>query len=187
MNSRIYQELMNNTKQIVLNIGGGCSGKSYSTAKYVVDKKLEYPFINIAIVRKSMIQHTYSTKQSIKEFLSKELTLKDFNFFSTKNINYRIGEEKYNIIWIEEASDLTEKEFKHILSFLQDYGTIILTCNPVESFVKYLLNREDVLVIKSTYKDNPYCPPEVAKNFEELKTMNSNFYKIYALGEFANE
>lgn len=38
----------------------------------------------------------------------------------------------------------------------------------------------------STYKDNKFLSQQYIDAIEEMKSTNYNFYKIYALGEFAS-
>ena len=182
--NKIYKALTKNTKKIVLNIGGAASGKSYQTSKFLIDKKADNKNLKIAIVRKYMLGHAHSTKKSITLLVPTQVNkdiLKEFKFFSVKNIK-----GVFDTIWIEEASELSEEEFEHVKTFLTDTGTIILTCNPVNGFIKrlFLKNSREVLVIRSTYKDNKHLLGDLAKDLEDLKDTNVGHYKIYTLGEF---
>jgi phage terminase large subunit len=43
----------------------------------------------------------------------------------------------------------------------------------------------DSILIKSTYRDNPFLPESIRKQIEELKYTDEALYQIYALGEKA--
>ena len=43
---------------------------------------------------------------------------------------------------------------------------------------------EDVVVIHSTFEDNPFLDPAYVKTIQDLIYQDENFYKIYALGEW---
>jgi len=51
----------------------------------------------------------------------------------------------------------------------------------------FFVNKKEseVDVIKATYKDNPFLDKDYIRTLESLKDQNETFYKIYALGEFA--
>jgi phage terminase large subunit len=59
--------------------------------------------------------------------------------------------------------------------------------NPSEIFWynDQIQNRDDVTIIHSTYKDNPYLPAEQVKEIERLQYSDQQYYQIYALGQFA--
>ena len=59
--------------------------------------------------------------------------------------------------------------------------------NPSEMFWynEKLENRDDVKVIHSTYKDNPFLPNNQVVEIERLKETDDIYWQIYGLGEFA--
>jgi phage terminase large subunit len=44
---------------------------------------------------------------------------------------------------------------------------------------------EESIIIKSTYKDNPFFPDSIKRQIEDLKRTDEALYQIYALGEKA--
>jgi phage terminase large subunit len=50
-------------------------------------------------------------------------------------------------------------------------------------FMTYLT--EESILIKSTYRDNPFLPDSIKKQIEDLKRTDEAMYQIYALGEKA--
>ena len=59
--------------------------------------------------------------------------------------------------------------------------------NPSEQFWynDQLQNRDDITIIHSTYKDNPFLSTEQINEIERLEFTDKQYYQIYALGEFA--
>ena len=65
-------------------------------------------------------------------------------------------------------------------------GKFFVDYNPSDSTSWiYDLPEEDKIVIKSTYKDNPFLPESIIKQIEGLKRTDEALYQIYALGERA--
>jgi phage terminase large subunit len=63
---------------------------------------------------------------------------------------------------------------------------MIFDYNPSDSASwLYELPDEDKVVIKSTYRDNPFLPDSIKRQIEDLKRTDEALYQIYALGERA--
>jgi phage terminase large subunit len=63
---------------------------------------------------------------------------------------------------------------------------LIFDYNPSESSSwLYDLPMEESIIIKSTYKDNPFLPESIKRQIEDLKRTDEALYQIYALGEKA--
>jgi len=96
-------------------------------------------------------------------------------------------------IWIEEASELEQKDFQQLDLRLRGptkyYKQIILTFNPISALhwlkkVFFDFKKDNATIVKSTYKDNKFIDPEYVKVLEDLKNQDETYYKIYALGEW---
>lgn len=97
-------------------------------------------------------------------------------------------------IVIEEASELIEDEFTQLdlrLRPKESFPQIYLMFNPISkknwTFDYFFVGkeREDCLIIQTTYKDNKFLTKEYCKVLEDLQHRNPAYYRIYALGEFA--
>jgi phage terminase large subunit len=101
-------------------------------------------------------------------------------------------------IWCEEATELSEDEFTQLdLRLRSNAGDLQLICsfNPI-SKVNWVYNKwfsedaifdkENTMILKTTYKDNRFLPEAYIKALEEKINSNPTYYKIYALGEFAS-
>jgi phage terminase large subunit len=63
---------------------------------------------------------------------------------------------------------------------------LIFDYNPSESSSwLYDLPMGESIIIKSTYKDNPFLPDSIKRQIEDLKRTDESLYQIYALGEKA--
>ena len=117
-------------------------------------------------------EHTYTLGQSIIEF------------FSIDDAQKRRG-TKRDILYINEANELTSEDFFQLQ--VRTTTQVFMDFNPSEYFWfnTELESRDDVEVIKSTYKDNPYLNEDQVKEIERLQFTDYQYYQIYALGEFA--
>jgi phage terminase large subunit len=101
-------------------------------------------------------------------------------------------------IWCEEATELSEDEYTQLdLRLRSNAGDLQLICsfNPI-SKVNWVYNKwfseeavfdkENTLILKTTYKDNKFLPDAYIRALEEKINSNPTYYKIYALGEFAS-
>lgn len=114
---------------------------------------------------------------------------------------------KWNIIWFEEATEFTLKQFQIINLYNRATPSIsgrpnqiLMSFNPVDQYhwIKtYLLKNQDAngavydkngryiaQEIHSTYKDNPYLPKDTVRKIELLQEQDYNHYRVYALGEW---
>jgi phage terminase large subunit len=107
----------------------------------------------------------------------------------------KIQSTEFNYIWLEEAEEFTFDDFTILKTRLSgkckadEKNQMYLTYNPKQEFSfinKKLKYADDVTLIKSTYKDNPFINSEYIKLLEGLKEQNEKLYKVFALGEYAN-
>jgi phage terminase large subunit len=63
----------------------------------------------------------------------------------------------------------------------------ILDFNPSDnySWIYDVINKDNSILIKSTYKDNPFLEESIIKEIENLINIDEGYYRIYALGEQA--
>jgi phage terminase large subunit len=94
-------------------------------------------------------------------------------------------------IWIEEATELSENDFKEINRRLRGitahYKQIMLTFNPIDINLwhnkKFIIDKDDrTLTLKTTYKDNRFLDKEYIIELESEK--DEILYNIYTLGEW---
>ena len=114
----------------------------------------------------------------------------------------RIRSMQANDMWLEEANEFTFEDFITLKTRLSSPPTdglrnqMFLTLNPSDSYGwinQRLVNaakdeaedKGDVDVIYSSYKDNPALDADYTRTLEELKDEDETYYKIFALGVWA--
>jgi phage terminase large subunit len=104
-------------------------------------------------------------------------------FFSVDN-EQKIRGRKRDVAWMNEANELFYDDYTQINMRTED--KLIFDYNPSESSSwLYDLPTEESILIKSTYRDNPFLPDSIKKQIEDLKRTDEAMYQIYALGEKA--
>ena len=100
-----------------------------------------------------------------------------------------------NRVWVEEASEITEKDFSQLDLRMRGTSEIgyqmTLTFNPV-SELHWLKKRffdvgdKQAFVLKTTFKDNPFLDDEYIDTLHAMEKQDYQYYKIYALGEWGS-
>ena len=98
-------------------------------------------------------------------------------------------------IWCEEGTELSEDEYTQLdlrLRALAANLQLIISFNPISKanwvYRKWFEQAApaNTLILRTTYKDNKFLPPDYIAALEEKIHSNPTYYKIYALGEFAS-
>ena len=199
--TNVFERNWNATTRFVANIGGSRSTKTYSILQLLIVKALESenPLV-ISIVRKSMPSLRLSALRDFFDILKQYdlYNVENHNktentylinntlieFFSIDDAQKRRG-SKRDILFVDEANELTSEDFFQLN--IRTTQTVYLGFNPSEQFWynDQLQNRDDVTIIHSTYKDNPFLSTEQINEIERLEFTDKQYYQIYALGEFA--
>jgi phage terminase large subunit len=115
--------------------------------------------------------------------------------FGSVDDSAKLKSSEWNVVWIEEATELSYEEFMDIRLCLRSKSRdgkpnqIYLSFNPIDEFhwIKERLiddrtmNTEEII---STYKDNPFLPEYYVKNLEDLQFQDISYYNIYTLGNW---
>jgi phage terminase large subunit len=159
----------------------------------------EEPLV-ISIVRKSMPSLRISVMRDFFDILKQldlynvELHNKTENtylinntlieFFSIDDAQKRRG-TKRDILFVNEANELNWEDFFQLN--IRTTQQVFIDFNPSEQFWfnEQIQNRDDVTIIHSTYKDNPYLNDDQINEIERLQHTDLQYYQIYALGQFA--
>lgn len=194
-----YEALENDNIRFILNQGGSRSSKTYSICQLLILTALLKPKTSISIVRKSFPALRGSVMRDMIDLL-KELNLyserqhnktdnrfmfdneSSIEFFSVDD-SQKLRGRKRDILWANEGNELDYEDFLQLN--LRTVQKLIFDFNPSDndSYLYQLLERDNSILIKSTYKDNPFLAIDQVKEIEELINTDENFYKIYALGE----
>jgi len=95
-------------------------------------------------------------------------------------------------VWGEEATEFARDDIKQLNLRLRGPGQrkrIVLSFNPIMAthWLKkdFFDNaRDNVRIVKTTYRDNAFLDDEYRAELESLKDVDEYFYQVYALGEW---
>lgn len=193
-------EALTSEKRFIINQGGSRSSKTYSLCQLIIVYCLQNPNKVVSIVRKTFPALRATVMRDFFE------VLKDLNLYEKSSHNmseniyrfpngslvefFSIDDEqkvrgrKRDIGWCNEANELWFEDFQQ-LNMRTEYK-LIFDYNPSDSSSwLYELPKDESVLIKSTYKDNPFLPESIKRQIEDLKRTDEALYQIYALGEKA--
>ena len=195
-----YEALNDPAIRFVINEGGSRSSKTYSLCQLVIIYCLQNNNKVVSIIRKTFPALRATVLRDFIEIL-KELNIysvEDHNksehiytfpngsiveFFSVDD-EQKIRGRKRDIAWCNEVNELYFDDFTQLN--MRTESKLIFDYNPSESSSwLYELPTEESVLIKSTYKDNPFLPQSIRSQIEDLKRTDEALYQIYALGEKA--
>ena len=187
-------------KNIILLQGSSRSSKTYNTLIWFVLKLLQEPGRTLSIVRKTMPSLKAT---AIKDFIDilQKLEIYDPNRYHKVDGYYefdngsvvdfiavddenKIRGRKRDYLYINEALEITRDEFVQLL-IRTTSRPIVMDFNPsaLKSWVYDLEEDEGTVLVKTTYKDNPFLTPEIIQEIERLQDKDENLYRVFALGE----
>lgn len=196
-------------KKTIVNVGGARSSKSFSIAQLLVWKLVNEDNKRFVIARKTMPACKRSSYDLIITFL-KDYGIYQENRHNKTDHIYRYGKNDMlfmgldeptkiksistgiNYAWLEEANEFTYDDYKMFWTQLSKFSEIeanhlYLSLNPIDEsnwIAKRLVHEDDVEVIHSTYKDNPFLSPDYVRSLENTINEDENYYRVYALGEW---
>ena len=193
-------EALNSNKRFIINQGGSRSSKTYSLCQLIIVWCLQNPNKVVSVVRKTFPALRATVMRDFFEVL-KDLELYEksnhnmseniyrfsngsiVEFFSVDD-EQKIRGRKRDIGWCNEANELWFDDFQQLN--MRTESKLIFDYNPSESASwLYELPEDESVLIKSTYKNNPFLPESIRRQIEDLKRTDEALYQIYALGEKA--
>lgn len=195
----ILERTRERKERIVINEGSSRSSKTYSMMQMFFLKMHEENNILITVVRKTLpsLKATayrdwldilnkndiYSQVDHNKSELTYRIGTNEIEFISVDNFE-KVKGRKRDYLFCNEANELNYNDFTQLA--LRTTRQIFLDYNPshdeyhwIEEKIK---TRDDVYIIKSTYRDNPFNSQETIKEIERLKETDPNLWRIYGLG-----
>ena len=206
----VYDKLANCKAKTVIEKGGARSSKSYSIAQLIVYKLINEEHKKFGITRKTLPALRRTSYDLVIELL------KDYGIYKEKNhdksnLTYRYGTNKidffgmddpeklkssnFSYIWMEEANEFTYDDYFTLWLRLSEptkkgeRNQIFLSFNPIDEnnwIARTLIHEDDVEVLNSTYKDNPFLEDDYIKALESIIDKDSNYYRVYVLGEWGS-
>lgn len=219
--NKCYTQFLENKSDTLIFYGGSGSGKSYFVAQRLIYEVMKGG-VNYLVVRKvaaTLKDSVFALLESViyqwnveKLFrinkTDKTITCKNGYVILCKGLDnpekiksITVKKGIINRIWVEEATELIERELNQLKLRMRGKTLIlpqmILTFNPI-NHLHWLKKRyfdniditsgkyisDDLAVLKTTYKDNRHLTKSDRKTIEDLINTDPVYYKIYALGEW---
>jgi phage terminase large subunit len=195
-----YDALYNNGARFIINEGGSRSSKTYSLCQLLMVYCLQNPNKVVSIIRKTFPALRATAMRDFLEVLKEagiyEKTSHNMSehiytfpngsiveFFSVDD-EQKIRGRKRHVAWCNEANELFLDDFTQLN--MRTEQKLIFDYNPSDSNSwLYELPKDESILIKSTYRDNPFLPDTIKRQIEDLKRTDEALYQIYALGEHA--
>ena len=196
--TRNYDALMDKKIRFVVNQGSTRSSKTYSLCQMIIIYCMNNPNKIVSIVRKSFPSLRATVMRDMIDILSDYGLYKEAQHNKTDNIfqftngakieffslddSQKIRGRKRDLLWCNEANELGFEEFNQ-LNF-RTTEKLFFDFNPSDSehWLYDIIDKEDAILIHSTYKDNTFLPKALVKEIEDLINVDQDYYNIYALG-----
>jgi phage terminase large subunit len=195
-----YDALYNHEARFIINEGGSRSSKTYSLCQLLMVYCLQNPNKVVSIIRKTFPALRATAMRDFLEVLKEagiyEKTSHNMSehiytfpngsiveFFSVDD-EQKIRGRKRHVAWCNESNELFLDDFTQLN--MRTEQKLIFDYNPSDSNSwLYELPKNESILIKSTYRDNPFLPDTIKRQIEDLKRTDEALYQIYALGEHA--
>jgi len=185
---------------IIVNQGGTRSSKTYSIAQLIVFLCLHSLKGNtISIVRKSfpslratVMRDFFEILENLHLYNEENHNKTEHTYFFNGNVveffslddQQKVRGRKRDILWVNEANEIDFESFQQ-LNF-RTTGKIFIDFNPSISethwIVSSVLERDDVELIISTYRDNPFLGDKQVKEIERLKLLSPAMWAVFGEG-----
>ncbi len=199
--TRNWEALHDDRWRFIINQGGSGSSKTTSIAQVVLLYCLTNANKRVFMVRKEASTLTDSGMDDFINLLI-DLDLYDVErhnksrniyffpngseilFFGTDKAQKLKG-KKCHLLWCNEGDELWDEDFLQLN--MRTSEKIIIDFNPSRDggYIKDLLTRSNAILIKSTWRDNPFLEQTKVDELEFLKLTDPGMYTIYNLGEFS--
>ena len=205
--TKVFKQISQSDKRINLLVGGAGSSKSYSVAQWIIQKAYSEPNMRILVTRKTLPSLRITAYRLILDLLNQYnlpfrlnkselvVTTPDNTEILFKSLDEpeKIKSAEFNYIWVEEATEITIDDYRQLnLRLRRPNDTVnqmYLSFNPISRLNWIYLElvdkpNPDIIVFKSTYRDNPFLSEEYIQQLLDLINQDENYYKIYTLGEW---
>ena len=221
-----FKRLLLDRNRYIISYGGRDSGKSYNFSQKMIYDCIAEPYYKGVLLRRIYADIRDSQYETILETIA-DWNLEDMFYCTTNplkincllndNVIIARGLDKPsklksikdpNVIWIEEADEITLKGFeKSDLSIRSNRKEALLqmliSFNPEDeecwvndeffppsksyqkedgnfSFIESIL--PDTTILHSSYKTNRYCNPQNVKRYDNIKFLNKKRYDVALMG-----
>lgn len=184
----------------VINQGGTSSTKTYSTLQLLTYLSIKYPYkidivgLSVPHLKSGVLNDMESICRSMGFEFSECFNVGDkvfkkglgtLNFLAFDKLGKAHGGRR-DILYLNEANHLNYNIAEQLM--IRTRKKVFIDYNPTNAFWVHkniLVNEPDrAILIKSTYKDNPFLEDSIIKAIESRKgDGNNNFWRVYGLGE----
>jgi len=208
--NKIYLPYLNDTNRFLVFYGGAGSGKSVFIAQRCLYHCLKSKYYRLLFCRKVAKTIRNSQFQLFKDLISeynltKLFIIRESNMeiqCANNNLMIAVGmDDKEKIksiqeptdVWLEEATEFSKEDMMHLNLRLRTakapFNQVVMTFNPIstENWIyesMFLKNEFNSKNIQSTYLDNKFIDKEFAVEMARLQSIDENYHKVYALGEW---
>lgn len=196
----VWKHLSNSDKRIIIEQGGTRSGKTYNilmwiifdycsknSGKVITICRKTYPALRATAMRDffDILKNNDLYDESLHNKSSSEFKFKGNTIeFISLDKPTKIRGRKRDLLYINEANEITFEDWQQLI--FRTTGRIIIDYNPSDEFhfiYDKIKPRDDVDFFITTYKNNPFLSKDIISEIERLKDIDSNYWKVYGLGE----
>lgn len=197
--TKIFFENYEAKEKVIVNEGGARSSKTYSILQTLITKSTQCRNKIFTIARKELATLKGTAMRDFFTILKDNDLYYKPNHNKTENtylLNSNLFEfqgldkwekkrgAKRNFLFINEANEITYDDWQQLILRTEDQA--FLDYNPSEEFsfiYDNILTRDDVKLIPSTFKDNPFIPANVKQEILNLQFTDPNAWRVYGLGK----
>lgn len=195
--SVIFEENYNSDKFITINQGGTSSGKTYAILQVLIVKCIEKSHTDVLVIGQDIPNLKLGAYKDMKDILSKSEYLISHTSFneSDRIVKFSNGSKivftsfqdsqdaksgKRNYAFFNELNGIKYSIFYEI--YLRTTEGIFCDYNPNSKFWVHdkLIGRDDVKLIISDHRHNPFLLESVHKKIESIE--DEELFKVYARG-----
>lgn len=195
-----YEQYLKKGKRVVINEGGTGSSKTISLAQLFAQILITEKNVELTIARKTFPSLRAT---AMKDFI---VILKDMGVYraewhnKSENIfKYpptgstvdfvsvddpsKIRSRKRHYLWMNEGNEFDLEDWRQLS--MRTSKQIFFDYNPSHQFhwiYDQLEPRKDCVIIRSSYKDNPFLADDIVSEIEGYKKLDENYWRIYGLG-----
>jgi len=190
------QEALKNNIRYIINSGGSSSTKTYSILQLLVlysqkhAEQIDILGLSIPHLKSGVLTDMEKICQQLgfnfDDYYQKTDKIfkkgkGEIRFLSVDKLGKAHGGRR-DILYINEANHHNFKIVEQLM--MRTRKQIFIDFNPTKKFWVHseLLGKDDAILIKSTYKDNPFLDQPTI-DFIEGKKGDNNFWRVYGLGE----
>jgi len=202
----VYKPLWKQHARYYFIRGGRGSGKSWAVADYLIIRLLQNPNLNLVCLREVQRSIDKSSKKLLEDRIN-TLNLGDYFEITRTEIRTKKGRgiiifnglqdhtvdsikslEGFDLCWVEEAQTISEYSLELLIPTIRAKNSkLFFTYNPqneTDPIEQLKAEKENKVVIHSTYLDNNFVPDAIVEEAEEMKSKRLSKYNHIYLGQY---